>query len=162
MLLECSAGLIDTSEESRRLLHEMSDLNWCRTQSDPATELIRLGHKKNCYVCLEDFALNLVSCGECGGSLCPGCLRALVRKFAEPECAGQRLESRGELACASCKRGTFSLSFLRGRLDDEVFDLHLRARDKALESIATSPYSSKHCVFILLAAQTFNSRYSEQ
>ena len=121
---EAYRGACDDAQEMSALAHAQ------HSRGDCAAELRRLGYTRRCYICQEDAVFDMLRCPECGESVCASCVSQLARRFCAPDSPKHvRERSGGEVSCLACGHGTFALSTLRHRLDNETFEAVLLARD---------------------------------
>ena len=92
---------------------------------------------RKCYVCRDDFHLGLLAC-ECGAYLCHDCVAPVIEHFCAPASAGERASGNGEVRCAVCKIGTYTLGRLKKHLDCTAFDVLIAARDDAKASLVAA------------------------
>jgi hypothetical protein len=82
--------------------------------------------------------LGILACGtaECDAYLCHDCVPSAVEHFCAS--AGERISSNGEIRCAVCKVGTYTLGRVKQHLGGTVFDALIAARDDTKASLVAA------------------------
>jgi len=144
-LWRLKAAIHQRYQELRGQLRDVDQVVDCRVAVNAVLEqrassdaLVSFLPNRMCYVCREDFYFGLLACDECGAFLCHECVTPVIEHFCAPASAGERASGNGEVRCAVCKVGTYTLGRLKKHLGGNDFDALIAARDDAKASLVAA------------------------